>query len=244
MSEERVNYGDGEKNVNVTEKRLLTNYEPMNKQKNVFNVVDCLLKSPGKIVYEIKNNSDDKMQMLLLFIFMVSICIFGFINGLFSGELQIVYSSLKYPVCVFLSSLICLPSLYIFLALSGLDIKFNEAMGFLFVAVSIASIILVGFTPILWIFSQSTDSVFFMGLLNIVFCLVAGNIGFSVLNKIVEFLSKNKREFVTVWIIIFYCVIFQMATVLRPLIGSSKAIITYEKKFFITHWAESTTKNK
>ncbi len=149
---------------------------------------------------------------------------------------------LKYPLSLFLSCLICLPSLYIFLALSGLDIKFNEAMGFLFIAVSRASIILVGFAPILWIFSQSTNSIYFMGLLNIIFCLIAGNIGFAVLNKTVKYLSNDNHSFIKVWIIIFYCVVFQMATVLRPLIGTSDTIITLEKKFFITHWIESIKK--
>ena len=93
--------------------------------------------------------------------------------------------------------------------------------------------------PSLFVFSQSTESVLFMGLLHLLFWIVALWYGLA-------FLLRSTRRLggqiwggqLLVWCVIFLLVLLQMSTVLRPLVGESDRLLQPEKKFFLTHWAE------
>ena len=202
-----------------------------------FSLIDILLKKPGKLVYEIINNSKTNKHLFILFIVsFISMMIFGIVNGLFSGGIQIFFAAVKYPLGLFISAIICLPSLYIFLSLTGLDLKLRSVIGIFLFSITLISILLVGMAPVLWIFSQSTEQATFMGALNFVFWIISIIFGFNLLIRILKFLSKKEAGFIVVWVIIFVLVTFQMSTTLRPLIGKSDTFITHEKRFFIDHW--------
>ena len=47
-----------------------------------------------------------------------------------------------------------LPSLDIFTCLSGIDVNLRTVTGVLFAAVSLGGLLLIGFAPVAWIFSQ------------------------------------------------------------------------------------------
>ena len=64
--------------------------------------------------------------------------------------------------------MICLPSLYIFTCLSGSRRGWPRC-GLLIGLVMLMTILLVGFAPVAWLFSQSTESVAWMGALHLVF---------------------------------------------------------------------------
>jgi hypothetical protein len=64
-----------------------------------------------------------------------------------------------------LSILICLPSLYIFTCLSGIDAQLRTVTGVLFAAVSLGALLLIGFAPIALDLFTINDSVAFMAAL-------------------------------------------------------------------------------
>jgi hypothetical protein len=215
------------------------NFSPMNKDVDVFTVFGALLKSPETVVCEITKRSDAKIHVLSLLIMLACMTVYGFLNGTFSGGIQLLSSTIKFPAGWLLSGLLCFPSLYIFLALSGADINFRETVGLLVAPLTISSILLVGFGPILWIFSQSTNSIVFMGVLNFAFWVIAAYFGLRLLHRSMVFYSGKHQGLLNIWIIIFLLVVLQMTTTLRPIIGESHNILPSEKQFFLMHWIDS-----
>ena len=108
--------------------------------------------------------------------------------------------------------------------------------------ICLTSLLLVGFAPVVWIFSQSTESVVFMGFLNLIIWVIAAWFGLSLVNRAAKALGATETGHLKVWMFIFILVTFQMMTSLRPIIGTSDQILTSEKKFFLEHWAETMNK--
>lgn len=121
-----------------------------------FRVVDSLLKHPARVVYEIAKNGSVRCAAALLAITAVCLLGYGVVMGTFSGGAQWWAVPLKVALGMLFSALICLPSLYIFACLSGGKQSLPEVGGFLLLALALGSILLVGFAPIAWIFSQTT----------------------------------------------------------------------------------------
>jgi hypothetical protein len=216
---------------------ISSSYSSFEKNITIFRMFDAILKTPGKIIYEISDGTKAfQVYSLQIIILIVSLMVFGIINGFFSGGLQIIYSTVKYPLVIILSAIICLPSLYIFLSLSGSNIKIKQIIGILLMSIALASIILLGFAPVLWIFSQSTESITFMGVLNFIFWIIASSFCFRLLYKAVEYITKKENSIIIIWIFIFSIVLFQMTTTFRPLIGPSESFLPESKLFFLSYW--------
>ena len=90
-----------------------------------------------------------------------------------------------------------------------------------------------------WVFSQSTDSIAFIGSLHIAFWLIGITFGLRLLRVLMESLRVGDRLHLRVWSAIFILVSLQMTTALRPILGTSDHWLPSEKKFFVTHWLEN-----
>ena len=73
------------------------------------------------------------------------------------------------PIVDTLRGLITLPSLYIFSCLNGLDVSLHSVAAVLGASLALVSLLLIGLAPVLWIFTQSTDSLVFLGMLSLLF---------------------------------------------------------------------------
>ena len=80
---------------------------------------------------------------------------------------------MKIAAGLFISAAICLPSLYIFTCLSGSQARLAEVCGLLAGLLLLMTILLIGFAPVVFIFSQSTESLAWMGFLHLLFWFVA-----------------------------------------------------------------------
>jgi predicted PurR-regulated permease PerM len=101
------------------------------------------------------------------------------------------------------------------------------------------TLLLVGFAPIAWLFSQSTGSVAWMGALHLAFWLIATCFGVRFLAHGFSHSHARSRAGLVTWVIIFVLVAVQMTTALRPLVGTGNSFLPTSKQFFLTHWAES-----
>src|SRR5262249_50197750 len=72
-----------------------------------------------------------------------------------------------------LSALICLPSLYLFACLGGSQARLAAIGSLLVGLLLLMTTLLIGFAPVAWLFSQSTESVAWMGALHLFFWLTA-----------------------------------------------------------------------
>ena len=212
-------------------------YEPM-EEKGFSHILNHLLKKPLSVIYEVNQNPKILLGALCL-ISLVCLAIFGLVLGMFSAGDQLWAAPVKVVGGVFFSGLICLPSLYIFGALGGMDAKLQSVIGLMLTFLAITSLLLVGFAPVVWLFSTSSNSLVFFGFLSLGIWLVCLIFGLRVIARASRSMGGGHGGHLTIWAIIFAMVTLQMTTSLRPIIGESDQFLNLEeKRFFLRYWFE------
>lgn len=198
--------------------------------------VDAILRQPRRVMYQLQQPGSGKLLGVMFVLAIVCTSIYGFIVGTFSGGTQLWASPVKITAGLIVSAVICLPSLYIFTCLSGSQARLREVIGFVAGLLLLMGVLLVGFAPVAWIFSQSTESVAWMGFLHLLFWGIATAFGVRFLHISFSHTKMKTSAGLIVWIVIFLLTSLQMMTALRPIIGKSDTFFPAEKKFFISHW--------
>jgi len=98
-------------------------------------------------------------------------------SSIHAGFMQASASMAKMPLLYLTTLCITFPSLYVFSALSGSQMRIGEAMRLLIAALAINLSVLASLGPIVAFFSVSTPSYNFVLLLNVACCAVAGILG-------------------------------------------------------------------
>ena len=203
-----------------------------------FAAVEALLRQPRRVVCHLRRPGAGSLISALLLTAVVCSAIYGFVTGTFSNGAQLWAAPVKVAAGLLLSALICLPSLYIFSCLGGSPARLAEVFGLVAGLLGLMTVLLLGFAPVAWVFSQSTNSVTAMGGLHLIFWLVAT--AFAVRFLTAGFAQLNTRSLlgVRLWVAIFVLVMLQMTTALRPIVGKADSFFPTEKKFFVTHWVD------
>jgi hypothetical protein len=201
-------------------------------------LLEALLKKPLAVAFEITKGRRLPATLGLLVIAALCFLGYGAIIGSFSGGGQLLIVPLKVLIGVLFSALLCLPSLYIFSCFSGGRQSLGDTIGLFVLGLTLWSILLMGFAPIAWLFSQSTQTVAFMGLLHVLFWIAAACFGLSLMNTAFAEVNGRKLVILRAWAALFLIVTMQMATMLRPLVGPASSLQWTEKKFFLAHWGD------
>src|SRR2546430_14183444 len=138
-------------------------FEPMPNPENPINVLENLLKHPGRVVHELHQKQAPVLAGWLLIFCLIGIAIYGTVFGAQSGGAQMWIAPAKLGLGTLLAVLICLPSLYIFTCLGGVYGPPSSLFGSLFAAVFFCLIFLFGFCPVAGVFFPSIDSITFLG---------------------------------------------------------------------------------
>jgi len=172
---------------------------------------------------------------------MATLCmlIYGVVVGTFSRGDQLWIAPVKMVVGLLISALICLPSLYIFGCLSGSQARLTEMVGLVAGLLVLMALLLIGFAPVAWLFSESTNSICWMGTLHLTFWAIATVFGLRFLSAGFKATKSRSQSGLYVWALIFVLVALQMTTALRPILGSADTFMPAEKKFFLKHWVDS-----
>jgi hypothetical protein len=205
--------------------------------------VDAILRQPRRVMYQLQQPGSGKLLGVMFVLAIICTSIYGFIVGTFSGGAQLWASPLKITAGLIVSAVICLPSLYIFTCISGSQARLREVIGFVAGLLLLMGVLLVGFAPVAWIFSQSTESVAWMGFLHLLFWAIATAFGVRFLHISFSHTKMKTSTGLVVWIIIFLLTSLQMMTALRPIVGKSDTFFPTEKKFFISHWYDCLNAN-
>jgi hypothetical protein len=203
---------------------------------NAFAAVEALLRQPRRLLFQLRQPGAGKIIVPMLLVSVVCALVYGFVTGTFSGGTQLWAAPVKIAGGLLVSAAICLPSLYIFTCLSGAQARLAEVCGLLAGLLMLMTILLVGFAPVAWIFSQSTETLAWMGTLHLIFWFVAVLFGVRFMKNGFAHARAKSQAGVNVWIIIFLLVAVQMTTALRPIIGKADTFFPTEKKFFLVHW--------
>ncbi|YCM44034.1 hypothetical protein V2O64_22250 [Verrucomicrobiaceae bacterium 227] len=219
--------------------------DPLAPDAPVMTVFENLLKNPGVMLASIREGQRaGSLAGKLTILTIIGIVIFGVTLGSFSFGDQLWAAPLKAILGIAFSALICLPSLYIFAALTGTSLRLTEIALGLAAALALTAALLLGFTPVLWVFSQSTSSGPFFGFLVILTWIISVSFGTGFLLKMLTHSGTENKGPVRIWIGIFLLVTLQMSTTLRPLIGTSSDLLTSEKRFFLEHWTTEMSGNR
>jgi hypothetical protein len=187
---------------------------------------------------QLRQPGAEKLVAAMVLMALLGGVIYGVVVGTFSGGVQLWAAPVKIAAGMVLSAIICLPSLYIFVCLSGSRACFGQVAGLVAGLLLLTAALLVGFAPVAWLFSQSTSSAAWMGALHLMFWIIATAFGLRFLHGgFAEFEARTDAGFKT-WVVIFMLVTIQMTTALRPLVGTSKTFLPTEKKFFLQHWGD------
>lgn len=204
---------------------------------------EAILRQPRRVMFQLRQPHSAKVIAALVLNTLVCAYIYGFVAGTFSGGEQLLAAPLKITGGLLLSALICLPSLYILSCLCGSQARLIEVAGLVAGLLALTAVMLLGFAPVAWVFSQSTESVVAMGALHLLFWLIATAFGLRFLQTAFDHLNaRGENRPLGVWLVIFVLVVLQMTTALRPLIGTAPTLLPTEKKFFLTHWGENLRK--
>lgn len=209
---------------------------------NAFAAIEALLRQPRRLLFQLRQPGAGGLIAQMLFVSAVCALVYGVVAGTFSGGTQLWIAPAKIAGGLLVSAAICLPSLYIFTCLSGAQARLAEVCGLLAGLLMLMTILLVGFAPVAWIFSQSTESAAWMGFLHLAFWFVATLFGVRFMKHGFAHAEAKSQAGVNVWICIFLLVALQMTTALRPIIGKADTFFPTEKKFFIGHWLDTLEK--
>ncbi|HVJ47193.1 MAG TPA: hypothetical protein VM511_12445 [Luteolibacter sp.] len=199
---------------------------------------EALLRRPHDLVARLATPGHDATGKFALIAF-VSFLLFGVVLGCFAKHEQLWAAPLKVSAGIFIAGAICFPSLYIFSTLAGAKTSVAQLGACLAGALALSGLLLLGFSPAIWIFAESTDSFGFMGTLGLLAWLIAVIFSLKFLLAAVRSTGGTQSGPLGIWCAVFLLVTLQMTTSLRPILGRSDKFLTQEKKFFIQHWFDS-----
>src|SRR6266498_5433651 len=177
---------------------------------NFVGAIEAILRQPRLVMFQLRQPGASRLIAAMLTVSVVCGLIYGVIAGTFSGGTQLWAAPVKIVGGLLISALICLPSLYIFSCLSGSQARLIEVFGLLAGLLMLMTILLIGFAPVAWIFSESTQSLPAISTLHLIFWLIATYFGLRFMHAGFAHLSAYSGAGLKVWIVVFLLVALQM----------------------------------
>ena len=206
---------------------------------NIIVAVESILRHPRRVMYQLRQSGSGPLIAAMLCVAIVCSLIYGAIIGSFSGGDQWWAAPVKVSVGLLICAVICLPSLYIFTCLSGSQARLVEICGLVTGLLMLMTILLIGFAPVAWLFSQSTKEAAWMGTLHLIFWGIATIFGLRFLENGFAHSKARSGAGLKTWVVIFVLVVLQMTTALRPIVGTADSFLPKEKKFFLSYWLDA-----
>lgn len=163
------------------------------------------------------------------------LCLFGMLYGavmgsyslIFGGQLlQVVYSAVKVPILLMVTSALSLPFFFVLNSLYGLREDLRKVLRALLATQAAVTVILASLSPLTLLWYASSDNYRAAILFNLLMFAAASLSAQLVLKQLYRpLIQKNPLHgrLLKVWIIIYGFVGVQMAWTLRPFIGSPNA---------------------
>lgn len=200
--------------------------------------IEAILRQPRRLMYQLRQPGSGPLIGGMLLVAILCSAVYGVVVGTFSMGPQLWGAPVKIAAGLLISALICLPSLYIFTCLSGSQARLAEMCGLMAGMLMLMTILLIGFAPVAWLFSQSTQSEGWMGALHLLFWLISTFFGLRFLQAGFSHSQARSQAGLYTWIVIFVLVALQMTTALRPIVGKAETFLPTKKMFFVSHWGE------
>jgi len=187
----------------------------------------ALLSERERYFGEIVNgeNLGAKFRYSLLTLLSLTI-LYGLTAGFYAGTLQAISAAIKLPVLFLVTFFICFPAFYIVQVLVGSRLRLMQVIVLVLSALTLTSILLVAFVPIVVFFLLTGSNYYFLQLLHVVIVIVSGVFGMYALHEALSLVCENygvyPKKAMTImraWAVLFAFVGIQMAWNLRPFLG-------------------------
>jgi len=199
-------------------------------------ILEALLKQPERLAANLTGADNGYLTRHLSVMALLGMAAYGVVVGLFPGGMQIAVVPAKLAGSLLVSAMICWPSLYILLCLSGGRQSAREMTGLLAAALALLVVLMAGFAPVAWIFTQSTHSADFMGGLHLLLWMISCVFALRRLGGWLTKLNGKGMQALPIWCFIFIIVCLQMTTTLRPLMGPFTGWNLAPRDFFLHAW--------
>lgn len=159
--------------------------------------------------------------------------IYGAAAGCFQGGGQVLVSAFKAPLIAALSLLLCLPSLYVVGALSGVRWSRRRLAASVAGFVGTLGILLAALLPVSWLFSVSSRYLASAVWLHVCLWIIALAFGWRFLGGALK--QGGAGGGMWLWLFLFAIVSFQVATFVRPVLwrDPGKPLFESGKMFFL-----------
>ena len=200
-----------------------------------------LLRAPG----EVMGFADGKahywrLAAFLALVTVVGCALFGFAVGSFVDLKVAALDAAKMVGIAVFSFVLCFPTLYVFATISGSKLSASRLAVLGLVCTATLGSLLAALSPILWLFSVSTENVAFIVVLS---CFLAAlSLAFVVcpITAAAEKKIVANKAGLHLWLVVFAVVALQTVTLVRPMLAPIGTPRTPEGKcFFLMHFGES-----
>jgi hypothetical protein len=191
-------------------------------------VIEAILRNRYRYFAEVRDGVDlgAKLRAMLGASF-VFLALYGAVIGSQHSVLQALSSAVKLPALFLVTLLVCLPTLHFFNVLYGAGLSIRQNFALILTAVTVTSVLLLSFAPVVMFFLITTAHYQFFKLLNVAVFAVCGLIGLGFLSQGVTMIATTDREgararsrLVRFWALLYAFVGSQLAWTLRPFFGA------------------------
>lgn len=159
--------------------------------------------------------------------------LYGVAAGFFQGGWSLAMATLKVPLIIVASLVLCLPSLYVFSGLGGAELTPRAFATTVAGFAGITGLILLALMPVIWLFSVSTLSLWFVVWLHLIVWIIALVFGRQFLVRS----ASTARATIGLWLFLLFIVSLQMTTYVRPVLWRASDAPLFEtgKQSFFAH---------
>ena len=191
-------------------------------------IIETILRNRYHFFVEIRDGVDlgAKMRAMLISSILF-LALYGAVLGSTHSLWQTLSSAAKLPILFLATLVVCSPTLYFLNVLFGSNQSLTQNFAVILTAITVTSVLLLSFAPIVLFFLLTTSSYQFFKLLNVMIfaiCAIIGVIFLAQGMRIVSAAGKEgasaRRWVMWMWVMVYAFVGSQMAWTLRPFIGA------------------------
>ena len=200
-----------------------------------------LLRAPGEVMGFADGRAHYwRLAVFLALVSAVGCALFGFAIGSFVDLKVAALDAAKMVGIAAFSFVLCFPTLYVFATISGSKLSASRLAVLGLVCTATLGSLLAALSPILWLFSVSTENVAFIVVLS---CFLAAlSLAFVVcpITAAAEKKIVANKAGLHLWLVVFAVVALQTVTLVRPMLAPIGTPRTPEGKcFFLMHFSDS-----
>jgi hypothetical protein len=191
-------------------------------------IIETILRDRRSFFLEIREGKrlGEKMRAMLVSSF-VFFALYGAVMGSSHSLWQALSSAVKLPLLFLTTLIVCAPTLYFFNLNFGSNQSLGQNVALMLTTITVTSVLLLSFAPVVMFFLLTTSQYQFFKLLNVGVFTISGIVGVTFLGQGMRVVSYGgserasaRRTVVWLWILLYAFVGSQMAWTLRPFVGA------------------------